>query len=64
MVVGVTGDVKPGAWIDKRGIPALEDIGGVGELGPHGVKSCTCNRGGEDHMTKNYHWNHDLVECD
>lgn len=27
----VASDVKPGAWVDKGGIPALEYVVGVGE---------------------------------
>lgn len=39
MIVGIAGNMEPSAGIDKSGVPALQDMGGVGESASQSVQS-------------------------
>lgn len=45
-VVGVAGDVEPGAGVDERRVPALEHAAGVGEALAEGVEGVALGVGG------------------
>lgn len=44
MVIGVTGDMEPGAGIDQSRVPALQNIGGVREPASQSMQSISWNQ--------------------
>lgn len=43
MAIGITGNMKPSARIDKSGVPALQHICGVREFASQSMQSISCN---------------------
>lgn len=48
MVIGVAGNVEPGAGIDQSGVPALQNIGGVGEPASQSMQSISWKKNPEN----------------
>lgn len=46
MILIVAGDVEPGAGVDKGGVPALKNVGGIGEMGSKRVEGFPFGIGG------------------